>query len=78
MNNYHGMHLSDMDFGDNLKTIVCHQCGRSISVEADENGALMWKTLKIVNQGDYYAQHQFFTSEDHTNFSMSVEISPEQ
>ena len=64
MSNYHSMRLSDLDFGDSLKIIVCHQCNRSISVEADENGALVWKTLKVVNQGDFYALHQFSTSDD--------------
>ncbi len=78
MSNHHRMHLSDLDFGDSLKIIVCHQCNRSMSVEADENGALMWKTLKIVNQGDFYSLHQFFTPGDHTNFSMSAEISLEE
>jgi len=77
MNDYHGMHLSNLDFGDNLKIIVCHQCNRSMSVEAGENGAFLWNTLKVVNQGDFYALHQFSSSEDHANFSMSVNISPE-
>jgi len=77
MNNYHGMHLSDLDFGDDLKIFVCHQCGRSISVKASEDGELMWETLNIVSQGDFYALHQFFTSGDRT-LSTSMRASSEQ
>lgn len=73
MDNYHALHLSDLDFGDNLKIIVCHECDRSIAVEADENGAFMWKTMQIVNQGDFYALHQFSTFE---GLSISASLQP--
>ena len=73
MNDYHNMHLSNLDFGDNMKIIVCHQCDRSIAVEADENGVFIWKTMQVVNQGNFYAMHRFSTSED---VSISTSVRP--
>lgn len=60
---YHDLQMSDFDFGDNIKTIVCYECGRSISVEADENGVILWKTMKITRQGDFFALHKFATED---------------
>ncbi len=56
---YHTLTLSDLDFGDNLRLLVCHQCGRSVSVEADESGALLWGTMTVLNQGDFWALHWY-------------------
>ncbi len=55
----HELILSDLDFGDDLRLLVCHQCNRSLSVEATENGAFVWTTLKLINQGDFFALHWF-------------------
>jgi hypothetical protein len=67
---YHALHLSALDFGDSLRLLVCHDCGRSLSVEANEDGALMWRTLKVVNQGDFYALHRYGTG----GIEMTVEV----
>jgi len=66
---YHIMNLSDIDFNDSIRIITCHDCGRSLSVKADENGHLDWQTLKVIGQGDFNALHKFGS----TGLELSVE-----
>ena len=52
----HTMRLSEIDFGDDIKLLICDQCGRSVSYDTDDNGRFI---VKVVNQGDFNASHQF-------------------
>jgi exo-beta-1,3-glucanase (GH17 family) len=70
------MYLSELDFGDNLRIIVCPQCSRSISVESAENGALMWNTMQVINQGDFFALHNFSTFDDNSKISINTTTLP--
>ena len=61
----HVMRLSKIDFGDDIKLLICDQCGRSVLYDTDENGGVL---MEIVNQGDFFAQHNF------TEDGLSIEV----
>ena len=77
MINNHVLHLSKLDFGDNLRTIVCHDCGRSISIETDDNGFFKGETLKIESKGDPYATHNFSITPEGISLSISSTVVPD-
>ncbi len=66
----HTLHLSPIDFKDKIRIIACHDCGRSLSIEADAKGHLLWETMKVINQGDFEALHTFGT----TGLELSVGV----
>lgn len=55
----HELYLSPLHTSDNLKLLICHQCGRSLSIETTKTGALNWPTLKLIHQGNFFAIHHF-------------------
>ena len=64
------MNIESQNFNDNLKIIVCHECGRSLSFDSDENGNLVPGSMKVISQGDFFAIHTFGSP----GLSLSVEV----
>ena len=58
---YHKLHLSETDYGDDLRILVCYECSRSVSVKSTKSGAMLWATREVINQGDFYVLHEYAT-----------------
>jgi len=71
---YHNLTLSNMDFGDDLKILVCHQCAKSVAVEATEQGIPLWETMKVINQGDFFSLHAYSFFENNGSISISTDV----
>jgi len=44
-----------------MRILVCYECGRSMSVESTKNGAMLWATREVINQGDFHILHEYAT-----------------